>query len=425
MPAERRHHCNYCVKSFKKSGDLKRHEAIHTNTRNYKCDECSKTFIQKSGLTVHLRTHTGEKPHSCDICERAFSDASSLNRHKKTHFKSGCARGATLSKSRGKKPVVDEIEESDLHDEVYIVEPTVKSTRRQPITPSQSASSRPHSEEEASETIVIKRDNFVPSVAPYKVQTPHLTYGGSPNMNSQRLVYLPHPSYGSQGIPYAGMAQSYSTDNGVKRSNEIPAPITTKNIINSNSNDSILSPTRFLNVSPAASPSTQEASAIIKLQPVEPTLESHRMYHRHPLPAPVQIQRIQRDGYLMSARQPSLDQQQCYVDRNDSYSPKTGSSYMAQDITLKESVASPLQSYVLFQDSFVTSPRTQFYTSSPRRESYTASPRRASFPGLIQDSLMGDVSPRGQAYYAESPRRESYNGSQDVFVKPMLAQLRY
>ncbi|TPX54054.1 hypothetical protein SeMB42_g00444 [Synchytrium endobioticum] len=116
MPSDlKRHRCQYCEKAFKKSGDLKRHERIHTNTRPFECELCGRAFIQKSGLTVHMRTHTGERPHACLDCDRAFSDASSLNRHRKLHD----TYGMVIPKSRGgRKPrnMMDEMTEQSYDD---------------------------------------------------------------------------------------------------------------------------------------------------------------------------------------------------------------------------------------------------------------------------------------------------------------------
>ena len=54
--------CDICNKSFKSHGNMMRHRAIHTNTRDFKCPLCSKTFKLQVYLTKHLKkTHKDYK----------------------------------------------------------------------------------------------------------------------------------------------------------------------------------------------------------------------------------------------------------------------------------------------------------------------------------------------------------------------------
>eukprot|EP00090_Calanus_glacialis_P009064 TRINITY_DN17402_c1_g1_i1.p1 TRINITY_DN17402_c1_g1~~TRINITY_DN17402_c1_g1_i1.p1 ORF type:complete len:256 (-),score=64.31 TRINITY_DN17402_c1_g1_i1:95-790(-) len=103
--------CQYCVKTFATTSDLKQHlsshgmgkihkcedcgreftnrdSAIlhrkqHNNERTHFCTECSKGFFKASCLQRHMRSHTGEKPYSCEFCRRGFSQVTTLKNHKK------------------------------------------------------------------------------------------------------------------------------------------------------------------------------------------------------------------------------------------------------------------------------------------------------------------------------------------------------
>ena len=77
--------CKYCKKLFKFQRDVKRHEMIHTEVKQFSCKYCIKRFTQKIHLKRHEMVHTGEKPFSCKYCKKAFRDTSNLKRHEIFH----------------------------------------------------------------------------------------------------------------------------------------------------------------------------------------------------------------------------------------------------------------------------------------------------------------------------------------------------
>lgn len=83
---EKRHRCAECGKSFYKTSYLNVHyRTVHVGEKRHRCTECGKKFSNSSNLTCHYRIHSGEKPYTCKICGAAFNQSSALVRHSKQH----------------------------------------------------------------------------------------------------------------------------------------------------------------------------------------------------------------------------------------------------------------------------------------------------------------------------------------------------
>ena len=82
---ERKYSCKTCGQLFAMSGNLKRHERIHSGEKPYQCNYCDKRFSYPQSHSQHERTHTGERPYKCKLCSKTFSQMSTLSNHKSTH----------------------------------------------------------------------------------------------------------------------------------------------------------------------------------------------------------------------------------------------------------------------------------------------------------------------------------------------------
>jgi len=79
--------CNVCGKSFSKKDHLKRHKAIHSDSRPFTCHICAMAFKRKDKLTSHLNSHGISNLLPCSICGKHFLNKQSLDIHmRKTHM---------------------------------------------------------------------------------------------------------------------------------------------------------------------------------------------------------------------------------------------------------------------------------------------------------------------------------------------------
>jgi KRAB domain-containing zinc finger protein len=87
----RNHICSICSSGFKSIGNLRRHEAIHTATRDFQCDSCPKAFKTQLALKIHTEVvHAELKVFvNCEFC-KAIIQEKHLNQHiKNQHTEEG------------------------------------------------------------------------------------------------------------------------------------------------------------------------------------------------------------------------------------------------------------------------------------------------------------------------------------------------
>ena len=69
--------CDLCPRSFKQSGDLKKHvKEIHQKIKDNFCDHCEMAFCRPYQLKKHVQeVHEKIKNHKCETCGKCFSQS--------------------------------------------------------------------------------------------------------------------------------------------------------------------------------------------------------------------------------------------------------------------------------------------------------------------------------------------------------------
>ncbi|GMR53644.1 hypothetical protein PMAYCL1PPCAC_23839, partial [Pristionchus mayeri] len=98
-PVVRPHICPVCEKAFRRPKELERHEAIHSEKRDFKCAFCLMEFRHQNVLNSHEKLHKkANKIFKCRICHHQFNSKFNLHRHlQMTHMR----RDNELARKRG------------------------------------------------------------------------------------------------------------------------------------------------------------------------------------------------------------------------------------------------------------------------------------------------------------------------------------
>ncbi|XP_038221675.1 zinc finger protein 530 [Zerene cesonia] len=70
VPLRRQHQCPRCPQAFHSRKDMRRHAAVHTDTKPYRCKLCDRRFRRKDNLERHIRnTHPKYVPATAVDCD--------------------------------------------------------------------------------------------------------------------------------------------------------------------------------------------------------------------------------------------------------------------------------------------------------------------------------------------------------------------
>ena len=72
--------CTVCRKSFKQPAGLYNHKKIHEKA-SIKCAACDKTFVSMTHYSKHQITHTNENKFSCEECDKLFKRKADMKKH--------------------------------------------------------------------------------------------------------------------------------------------------------------------------------------------------------------------------------------------------------------------------------------------------------------------------------------------------------
>ncbi|XP_073952699.1 uncharacterized protein isoform X2 [Choristoneura fumiferana] len=170
---ERPHGCKVCGRRFRDSSNLRKHLAKHNNSgcvggcacgacgrraraaRAHQCPRCPQAFHARKDMRRHAAVHDDSKPFRCKVCSRRFRRKDNLERHiRNTHPDHAPASAVVCDEPGPPTTPKKDFKKLDLPEKIYQTNEKIKLEILNPLPPLPPEVIQKHMHEKDEESIV-------------------------------------------------------------------------------------------------------------------------------------------------------------------------------------------------------------------------------------------------------------------------------